>query len=50
MNFDDWKTTDPDDVLDKYPTHCDLHNEHRPCQQCLNDFLDRQWQETLEEK
>jgi hypothetical protein len=29
--------------LDKYPTHCDIHNEHRPCQHCRDEEADRQY-------
>lgn len=42
VDYDKW-LTDLNDVLDKYPTHCDLHNEHRPCCYCRDEEADRQY-------
>jgi len=39
-----------DEPLDKYPTHCDLHNEHRPCAQCRDMDADRRYDEQLEKR
>jgi len=40
MDFDQWLTTDPDDIL---ATHCDIHNEQRPCIHCRDEEADRQY-------
>ena len=29
-----------DEPLDKYPTHCDKHNEHKPCAACHDEAAD----------